>query len=122
MLIQAFTGDGETPSILENDKVLVMGDFNFDPWRTKDSSSRAWKGIVDTGWRGRSYKYHSGIGEVDPPRLSYKFVKRRTLDLVLSNFAEGTCRVLGETPGTSRLDGGSGNDHLAVYGVLEIKP
>jgi hypothetical protein len=122
MLIRAFTGDDETPSILENDRILIMGDFNFDPWRTKDSSSRAWQEIFDAGWRGRSYKYHSGIAEIDPPRLTFKFVQLRTLDLVLSNFAEGTCQVLGETPGTSRLDGGSGNDHLAVFGVLEIRP
>ena len=34
MLVQALAVDDNPPSILENDRVLIMGDFNFDPWRT----------------------------------------------------------------------------------------
>jgi hypothetical protein len=122
LLIQAFTGNEAVPTILRNDNVLIMGDFNLDPWRTHDISSEAWQEIFDAGWRGKSYKYHSGVAEANPPLFTFKFVKRQTLDLVISNFAQGVCMVLGETPGTTRIDGGSGNDHRAVYGVLEIKP
>jgi hypothetical protein len=122
LLLQAFTGNEAVPTVLKSDNVLIMGDFNLDPWRTRDSSSEVWQDIFDAGWRGKKYKYHSGIAETDPPLFTFKFIKHQTLDLVVSNFAEGGCMVLGETPGTTRIDGGSGNDHRAVYGILEIKP
>jgi hypothetical protein len=122
LLLQAFIGNQATPTILKSDNVLIMGDFNLDPWRTHDSSSDAWQSIFDSGWRGKKYKYHSGIAEEEPPLFTFKFIKYQTLDLVISNFAKGVCMVLGESPGTARIDGGSGNDHRAVYGVLELKP
>ena len=52
------------------------------------------------------FRYHSGIAEKDPPYYTLIYGVRRTLDVVASNFAEGVCQVLGELPGTSRLDGG----------------
>lgn len=121
MLLQAFLGDEGVPPILKNENVLIMGDFNMDPWRTKDDSSIAWQKVFEEGWKGKKYHYHSAIAEANPPLFTYVFVKHQTLDLVLSNFAQGKCQVLGETPGTTRLDGGSGNDHRAVYGILEIR-
>jgi hypothetical protein len=122
MFLQAFVGDDASPPIVQNERVLIMGDFNIDPWREKDESVDTWNLVVEKGWAGRRYQYHSGIAETDPPHYTLFFVVRRTLDFAASNFASGVFEVLGETPGTSRFDGGAGNDHRALYGILEIKP
>jgi len=123
MFDQAFNGGEGISPIVQHENVLIMGDFNLDPWRSKDESSKVWQSIFEKGWMGREYRYHSGIVEKDPPHYTMRLsVVRRTLDVVVSNFAEGVCQVLGESPGTTRLDGGKGNDHRAVYGVLTLKP
>ena len=75
-----------------------------------------WSDIFKNGWGGKQLFYHSGISEKIPPNYTYFFIIRRTLDIVVSNFAKGTCYVLGVSPGTKRLDGGSGTDHRALYG------
>jgi hypothetical protein len=122
-LQQAFYPDSPEDSIIQQDKIFVMGDFNFDPWRDNDESVDTWKGIYEKGWKGLPFRYHSGIVEKDPPYYTLKFMGvRRTIDFVVSNFADGKFVVLGESPGTSRLDGGAGNDHRALYGILEISP
>lgn len=118
----AFYGSSDAGPIIEQERVLVMGDFNMDPWRSRNDSKQTWEKIFTAGWAGRPFRYHSGSAEIDPPRYTLVFGIRRTLDLVLSNFADGVCQVLGESPGTSRLDGGRGNDHRAVYGVLNFAP
>jgi hypothetical protein len=90
----------------------------MDPWREDDVSTRYWRQQVgEAGNRG--FVYHSGIAEVQLPRptLRYPFLSR-THDHVASNLLTGVCQVLGESPGTQRLDGGGGCDHRAVYGVL----
>jgi hypothetical protein len=114
--------DGQPPLLQEN-LVLMMGDFNVDPWRDRDISAQTWNRWIDDGWGGRSFIYHSGKVEYNPPRYTTALPGfRKTVDYVLSNFALGICSVLGETPGTSRLDGGAGTDHRAVYGVLTLQP
>jgi len=122
LLNRALEGDGTSPSIIQGEKVLIMGDFNTDPWRTHDQSTLVWTNIIEQGWSDRPLIYHSGIAEKNPPYYTLDFFIKRTYDLVVSNFAEGVCQVLGETPNTQRLDGGVGNDHRAVYGVLTFKP
>ena len=122
MLRQALVGDDGVPSLLQQENVLIMGDFNMDPWRSKDKSSKTWNTILKQGQAGKPYHYHSGIAEIEPPRYTWVYIIHRTFDIVASNFAKGTCIVLGQTPGTYRMDGGSGNDHRAVFGVLEFAP
>jgi len=122
MLLRAFNGDTEDPPIIQNDKVLILGDFNLDPWRSNDESVNAWQSIFEKGWASRDYRYHSAIAETNPPYYTWRFILQGTYDLVASNFASGICHVMGETPGTTRLDGGSGNDHRAVFGVLVLPP
>jgi hypothetical protein len=68
---------------------------------------------------GPGYACHSGTAEREAPfpmlgYLSYA----RTYDHVVSSFLQGVTQVLGESPGTARLDGGRGMDHMAVYGRL----
>ena len=114
---QIFEGD----RLVRQPRVLLTGDFNMDPWRENDASTRYWRQRV--GLNGKDgYSYHSGVAEFEPPRptLRYPFLTR-TYDHVVSNFLTGVCQVLGESPGTERLDGGRGCDHRAVYGVLKPK-
>jgi len=118
MLLRAFQGDKSQQPIIQNDNVLILGDFNLDPWRNKDVSVKAWQSIFSKGWANKKYHYHSGVAEITPPYYTFQFIVKGTYDLAVSNFASGICHVLGETPETARLDGGSGNDHRAVYGVL----
>ncbi len=122
LLQRALLGDETSPSIIQEEKVLIMGDFNMDPWRGQDRSTEVWTNFFEQGWAGMPLAYHSGIAEKDPPYYTLHFFVKRTLDLVVSNFAEGVCQVWGETPGTARLDGGVGNDHRALYGILTFKP
>lgn len=121
MLSQIF-GEGtvQNPLVIE-DKVLLIGDYNLDPWRDKDESVTLWNDMIEKGWKGKELRYHSGIAEKNPPRFtSFLLHRRKTVDLVISNFADGVCQVLGETPYTNRLDGGKGTDHRAVFGILSI--
>jgi endonuclease/exonuclease/phosphatase family metal-dependent hydrolase len=111
---QIFEGD----HLVRERQVLLAGDYNMDPWREDDASTRYWRQQVrETG--GHGYVYHSGVAEKQPPypTLRYPFLTR-TYDHVASNFLTGVCQVLGESPGTERLDGGRGCDHRAVYGTL----
>jgi endonuclease/exonuclease/phosphatase family metal-dependent hydrolase len=112
----------EPGGLVREDKALIMGDFNQDPWREEDDESiRYWRQQVGT--EGSSgYYYHSGSAERQPPypTIRYPFFAR-TYDHVLSNFLSGVTQVLGESPGTQRLDGGWGMDHRAVYGRLSFQ-
>ena len=122
MIARAFDSAAPSPLIQQN-HVLLLGDFNLDPWRDDDESVHKWKGFFEKGWANRSFRYHSGIVERDPPYFtSFLFFKKRTVDFVVSNFATGICHVLGESPGTKRLDGGRGTDHRALFGILEMAP
>lgn len=123
MILLAVDGNETTPPLIKEDKVILLGDFNLDPWRGNDESTIAWKKIIDRGWGGKDFNYHSGIAEKNPPYFtSLLLYRKRTLDLIVSNFAQGVCNVMGESPNTSRLDGGKGTDHRALFGILTIEP
>jgi hypothetical protein len=122
LLRTAFLWGVPENSIIHEDKVLLVGDFNLDPWRDHDESVIVWGQIFADGWSGQPYRYHSGIVEKDPPHHTFVFFIRKTLDFAVSNFAKGQLLVLGESPGTMRLDGGAGNDHRALFGFLELMP
>ncbi|NIS79369.1 MAG: hypothetical protein GTO14_03905 [Anaerolineales bacterium] len=122
LLRKAFLEEVPEVAIIQEAKVLLIGDFNLDPWRDNDESFIVWQQIFQAGWDGQPYQYHSGIAEKDPPYYTFKFVIKKTLDFAVSNFATGQIIVLGESPGTMRLDGGSGNDHRALFGFLEFPP
>jgi hypothetical protein len=122
MIKAAFYGNNTTPSIIQEKKLLLLGDFNFDPWRDNDESVATWKNFFNSGWNGEELKYHSGIAEAAPPYFtSFLFYKPRTLDFIVSNFTTGICQTLGETPNTLRLDGGKGMDHRALFGILTVR-
>ncbi len=111
---QIFEGD----HLVREPQVLLVGDYNMDPWREDDVSTRYWRQQVGEAGN-RAYVYHSGIAEKQPPYPTLRYpLLTRTYDHVVSNFLTGVCQVLGESPGTERLDGGRGCDHRAVYGVL----
>lgn len=110
-------------TIIEQDRVLILGDFNFDPWRDSDESVDVWQELFDQGWRDRSFRYHVVNNERNKPYFtSFFLLKWRTFDFVVSNFATGDLSVLGESPGSDRLDGGKGMDHRGVYGILAFEP
>jgi len=121
MIALIFQGSGTLPPLIENKNVLIMGDFNLDPWRDSDESAILWQRFFKKGWAGKAFSYHSGIAEISPPRYTTYLVFGKTYDFVVSNFAFGNCYVLGETPGTKRLDDGSGTDHRAIFGTLAIE-
>jgi endonuclease/exonuclease/phosphatase family metal-dependent hydrolase len=119
---QIFENTGEPDSLVREEKVLVLGDLNLDPWREDDVSSRYWRAQVGRA-AGSEYAYHSEIAEHQPPYPTLRYLSyARTYDHVVSNFLNGTTQVLGESPGTARLDGGHGMDHRAVYGFLSWHP
>ena len=110
----------EPGGLVRERDVLLLGDFNMDPWREDDVSTRYWNEQVGAPGEA-AYIYHSGIAEHQPPYPTLRYGRfRRTYDHVLSNFLTGTVQVLGESPGTTRLDGGQGMDHRAVYGRLSF--
>lgn len=115
---QIFEDQGSPDSLVQEPKVLIMGDLNLDPWKENDVSTVYWNEQVGSP-ETHTFYYHSGIAERVPPYPSIRFsVFRRTYDHVVSNFLRGTTTTLVATPGTSRLDGGSGMDHLGIYGEL----
>jgi hypothetical protein len=122
MINTALYGNESHPSVIQEKKVILVGDFNLDPWRDNDESVNTWNTFIKNGWGNSKLIYHSGIAESTPPYFtSFLFYKPRTLDFVVSNFSNGICNILGESPKTSRLDGGKGNDHRAIFGVLNIR-
>jgi len=119
---QIFESSGRPNSLVQQGKALLMGDFNMDPWRKNDVSARYWNEQVgESGASG--HIYHSEIAEHQPPYPTTRYSQfERTYDHIVSNFLTGTTQVLGESPGTTRLDGGRGMDHRAVYGRLSFPP
>lgn len=114
-------GSGTTPMI-QSEKVLVMGDFNFDPWRDRGPDIDAWNEVMRAGWMGSPLGYHSAIAESDLPLPTSRFLLMdKTIDFVASNFLQGICTVQGESPETTRLDGGDGMDHRGLFGMLSYK-
>lgn len=102
--------------------LLLAGDFNFDPWRFKDPSIETWHALTRNGWQGRPFHYHNRLAADGLPELTSQApFLNRTIDFAVSNFLVGTLDTLGTTPGTKRLDGGSGCDHRALFGQLKIR-
>lgn len=116
------------------DRALLIGDMNLDPSYTGGASAALWN---DNVGEGKTYGYHSDPSVLthapsDPTALdptgtltidNYNCVVPfpcRALDHVASTFGEGSCDVLGETPGTTRLDGGGGADHRALRCTLAL--
>ena len=117
-LLQIFTDIGDGVGLVREEHALIVGDLNMDPWRDDDLSVQTWNSYVGAPEK-YPYYYHSGIAEYAPPYFTLEYPTfSRTYDHVVSNFLEGTTLVLGESPGTSRLDWGSGMDHRALYGTL----
>jgi hypothetical protein len=115
---QIFENSGQPNSLVREEQVLILGDLNLDPWREDDVSSRFWRTMVGSS-AGSEYGYHSGIAERQPPYPTVRYLSfARTYDHIASNFLTGVTQILGESPGTRRLDGGKGMDHRAVYGHL----
>jgi endonuclease/exonuclease/phosphatase family metal-dependent hydrolase len=122
MINAALYGNETAVSIIQEKKVLLLGDFNLDPWRDDDESVIAWNTFIQNGWNDSKLEYHSGIAENSPPFFtSFLFYKPRALDFIVSNFANGICSTLGESPNTLRLDGGKGTDHRALFGILSLR-
>jgi hypothetical protein len=113
---QIFRSDG----LLQHQLALVAGDLNLDPWQEDDVSTRYWNELVGpTGSSG--FDYHSGIAEHQPPYPTLRYgTFKRTYDHVVSNLLSGVTQVLGESQATTRLDGGKGTDHRAVFGRLSF--
>jgi hypothetical protein len=123
MLALILEGNSSEPALIREEKVLLLGDFNLDPWRDHDESARTWRAYFEKGHAGQPFRYHSGIAEKNPPYVTLPFfLARKTLDLAVSNFADGVFLTLGESPGTKRLDGGHGMDHRAIFGTLSYRP
>lgn len=97
------------------DRILIAGDMNFDP-SFDDKSTRLWNEYV-----GES-KHYQNLTTLDGPVVTADIFAgyQVHLDHVISNYLKGKCYVLGETPGTWRLDGGSGTDHRAIVCDLQI--
>ena len=123
MISTAFEGTKTSPPLIQENKVILLGDLNLDPWRDTDESAITWMKFIDNGWKGKEFVYHSGVIEYNPPYpTSFSLFRKKTVDIVVSNFSKGTCTVLGESTNTTRLDGGKGTDHRAVFGILTISP
>jgi hypothetical protein len=86
--------------LAQGGRALLAGDWNFDPYR------------LPTLWRsgplffehvGEGKRFHANSVD-DEANPTPTWVGLATLDYVVTDFAQGGCTVLGETPGTERLD------------------
>ncbi len=97
-----FEGYGSVPPLALADRpTLITGDMNLDPFKAPktDSDILVWDKHVGDG---KPFYYLSGPAEHTPP---YETDAGRTLDHVVSNFAEGSCVTLGQAPGRPRPAG-----------------
>ena len=101
-------------------RTIMAGDWNLDPYRGKDKSVRVWE--QNMGKKG--FTYLSGIAEKNPPYhtifLPLIEIPLKTLDHVISDFALGSCQVLGVSPGTKRLDQHFDLDHRGILCELKL--
>jgi hypothetical protein len=104
---------------LTDDRSLVSGDMNLDPFNVEEPSRDAWVSHVGSG---EEFRYHSGPAEHEPPYYTTENVLlSATLDHVVSNFMEEACETLGAAPGTEPIDGdGVSLDHRALSCALVI--
>jgi endonuclease/exonuclease/phosphatase family metal-dependent hydrolase len=118
---QIFESTEEIQSLTREEKSIIAGDFNFDPFRERGRFLGVWEQFVGPYGSGKPFYYHSGIAEKDPPYPTVRSIfGTKTVDHVLSNFGFGSCVTLGEAKGTNRLDNGEGMDHRAVLCDLAI--
>ena len=120
--------DDDAP-LIEEDKVLVAGDFNFDPYRQSEDNPDVaiWHEFVSTSFEQTrddrlTFAYHSGLPEHNPPYFTTPILDR-TLDHAISNGLYGRCITLGAQPGEAPLDRAKGHpieqlDHFALECVL----
>jgi len=101
-------------------RTIMAGDWNLDPYRGGDKSVQVWTENLGQ----RNFHYVSGIAERNPAYhtlfLPLLDIPLKSLDHVVSDFAQGNCRVLGVSPGTKRLDNGFDLDHRALLCELEF--
>jgi hypothetical protein len=101
-------------------RTLMSGDWNLDPYHNHDASVKVWKqNIAAKGFHylsGPSSKYAPYYTDF-VPIINLPF---EALDHVVSDFATGTCQVLGISPGTKRLDGGYNLDHRGILCNLDL--
>ncbi len=121
---------GEDAPLIEEDQVLIGGDFNFDPYRGSqdDVDIALWNDFVSTSFDDTrddplAFAYHSGLPEHDPPYHTSPLTQT-TLDHVISNSLQGRCTTLGAQPGEPPLDHFHGDeierlDHLAIECILD---
>lgn len=122
-LAQLFTRQENISTLESNQKTIIAGDFNFDPFKSTKSSPEIWENNVGLFGSGKPFYYHSGLAENTPPYpTAYFLLQKRTIDHVVSNFALGVCKTLGEAPDTTRIDGGKGMDHRAILCDMWIPP
>lgn len=108
-------------SIIKNHDVIIAGDFNIDLFRGEENEVEEIVELLSSGRGGSSLTGHAPIYPQSDPPITFRlgFITK-TLDYCYSNFLDGEMVILGETDGTTRLDGGWGMDHLALYGVFEL--
>ncbi|MDP6932349.1 MAG: hypothetical protein QGG40_05505 [Myxococcota bacterium] len=105
---------------LPSGSTIVAGDMNMDPYRLYDSFDSAlyWHTVVGTPLESHEARFTAHSVTEDPPIPTW--MDLATLDYVTSDFLTGTCQVLGEETGTTRLDGAVASmDHRAVLCQLQ---
>lgn len=95
-------------------KTLTAGDWNMDPYRAPDAfpSGTYWHTQVGPDARFTAHNVPSDGSAPEPT-----WAGAATVDFVLSDFLQGSCESLGQTEGTTRLDGDelATMDHRAVW-------
>jgi hypothetical protein len=96
---------------------LIAGDWNMDPYRAPDAFPSGIYWHTQVGPEAR-FTAHNVPGDGSTPTPTW--ATAATLDFVLSDFLQGECDVLGETEGTTRIDGEdlATMDHRAVWCAL----
>ena len=96
---------------------LIAGDWNMDPYRAPDAFPSGIYWHTKVGPEAR-FTAHNVPDDGTTPTPTW--ATAATLDFVLSDFLQGECDVLGETEGTTRIDGEelATLDHRAVWCAL----
>jgi endonuclease/exonuclease/phosphatase family metal-dependent hydrolase len=112
--------------LVDAEHVVVAGDMNLDPFGygfdDNDESVPVWNRYVQQADDASDdqFIYASGPAERLPPYPTTTVIIQSTLDHVAIRGLSGTCQTLGRAPGTTRLDGGDGCDHLALSCALAV--
>lgn len=110
---------GNQNNILQNSNVLLMGDFNIDLYQGNEMNVNRMLDLFSESFQS-PFKIHEALNSDKKPHVTFQFGPfTRTLDYGFSNFLSGDLVALGRTKNTTRLDGGWGMDHTALYGIFE---